>query len=336
MRIKHQLCVVIKCLLVNSSGWDRLREERRHYERHQYAQSTITVRSMQVKAYLKFCEIFEDEISPYPCDSEQICFYVTFLARRLCYSSITNYLSGLNNHLKDLGCPAIEYADHGIKKCMAGIRRLKGQAVKQAAPLLPNELLRIFYVMQPTRGHTAVRAAMLLSFRALLRKAHVTNSDSALKRQDLEFHQWGIMVCVRKSKTNQFRERIHRIPVAKVANRELCAVFWVQKHMEQCPAPLEAQVFRVPKAGHSIPLPYNYYNEVIKAMCHRTGLPASEFSTHSLRRGGATFLRLCGASIDEIKERGDWRSECVRQYLKASVVERLTFDMRVAVLLDTF
>lgn len=291
---------------------------------------------MQVKSYLTFCELFEDNLSPYPCDAEQVCFYMSFLARRLCYSSIRNYLSGLNNHLKDLGCPPINYEDHGIKKCMAGIRRLKGQEVKQAAPLLPLELLRVFSVMHPTIGHTSVRAAMLLSFRALLRKAHVTESDCTLKRSDLEFYEWGLMVCVRKSKTNQFRERIHRIPVAKVTNIELCAVYWVQQHLEQCPAPLDAQVFRVPRAGHSVPLKYSYYNEVIKAMCARAGLPPGEFSSHSLRRGGATFLRLCGASIDEVKERGDWRSDCVRQYLKASLVERLTMDMRVAVLLDTF
>ena len=52
--------------------------------------------------------------------------------------------------------------------------------------------------------------------------------------------------------------------------------------------------------------------------------------------GGATFLRLCGVTLEEIKERRDWRSDCVCQYLKSSLVERLTMDMRVAVLLDTF
>ena len=302
---------------------------------NQYAKSTIGVRSSQVKAYLEFCELFEDEVCPYPCDAEQVCFYMTFLARRLCYSSIKNYLSGLNNHLKDLGCPPIDYGNHYIKKCMGGIRRIKGEAVKQAAPLLPLELLRLFTVLHPSRGHTAVRAAMLLSFRALLRKAHVTASDCTLKRGDLEFHQWGLMLYVRKSKTNQYRQRVHKIPVAKVANKKLCAVYWVRRHLEQCPAPLDAMAFRIPRAGCSIPLPYAFYSSVLKMACGAVGLPPGEFSSHSLRRGGATFLRLCGASLEEIKERGDWRSDCVRQYLKASIVECLTMDMRVAVLLDT-
>ena len=290
---------------------------------------------MQVKAYLAFCEVFEDHVYPYPCDADQICLYMSYLARRLCYSSVRNYLSGLNNHLKDLGCAPIDYKNHGIKKCMAGIRRVKGNEVKQATPLLPGDLIRLFAELGRSRGCTAVRAAMLLSFRALLRKAHVTDSDCALLRRDLVFYPWGVLVCVRKSKTNQFRERVHKIPVAEVANKELCAVSWLRKHLRQCPAPMDAKVFRIPRDGHSIPLTYEYYSSKLKIACSAAGLPPNEFSSHSLRRGGATFLRLCGASIDTIKERGDWKSDCVKQYLKSSLVERLSVDMRVAVLLGT-
>ena len=53
----------------------------------------------------------------------------------------------------------------------------------------------------------------------------------------------------------------------------------------------------------------------------------ADFSSHSLRRGGATFLRLCESTEDEVKERGDWKSDCVKMYLKASVLEKLTLDM---------
>ena len=48
-----------------------------------------------------------------------------------------------------------------------------------------------------------------------------------------------------------------------------------------------------------------------------------------------TFLRLCGSTEDEVKERGDWKSDCVKLYLKASVLEKLMLDMRVGALLGT-
>ena len=319
---------------VSSPDWQRLAAERRRYMRSHYADSTHKTRSVQVKAYIGFCETFEDRLDPYPCGSDQVCLYMSFLARRLCYSSIRNYLSALNNHLKDLGCEPIDYKDHMVRKCMAGIRRVKGDVVKQAFPLLPTNLVLMFSFLSPTMGHTSVRAAMLLSFRALLRKAHVTVSNASLQRQDFTFHPWGMMVRVSKSKTIQYKERVHLIPVTKVRNRRLCAVYWVTRHFLDCPAHPGAAAFRIPRGGNSIPLQYSYYTAVIKFLCSRAGLDQSDYSSHSLRRGGATFLRLCGATLDQIKERGDWKSDAVYAYLKASVIERMTLDMRVALILE--
>ena len=113
---------------------------------------------------------------------------MTFLAWRLCYSSIRNYLSALCNHLKDLGCAPIDYTSHKIKKCLTGIRRIKGDVARQAARLLLAGLLCLFVMLQPMLGHMAVHAAMLLSFRGLLRKACVTLSDSAFAGRDVSFH----------------------------------------------------------------------------------------------------------------------------------------------------
>lgn len=257
------------------------------------------------------------------------------MARRLSFSSIRNYLSGLNNHLKDLGHAPINYENYSIKKIMMGIRRVKGDLKKQAAPLLPENLLRLFSKLTKSYAHTAVRAAMLVCFRALLRKSHVTFSAAHLERRDVVFHEWGMMLSVSKSKTNQFRDRVHQIPIALVKGNSLCAVFWTKVHFRQCPAPPDAAAFRLPRMGHSVPMSYAYYMQVIKLMCSNSGLNAMEFSSHSLRRGGATYLRMCGASIDEIKERGDWKSNAVYQYLKLSVDERLDMDMRVALYLST-
>ena len=139
------------------------------------------------------------------------------------------------------------------------------------------------------------------------------------------------MVWVRKSKTNQFHERIPKIPVEEVTNKELCAVFWVRKHLEQCPAPAAAKAFPMPRRGNSVPLFYHYMAG-LKLACMAAGMHRGDFS-HSLRQCGATFLRLCGSTEDKVKERG---SDCVKLYLKSSVLERLTLDMRVAMLLGTF
>ena len=301
----------------------------------QFAESTKVIRSVQIRAYLSFCKHFSSNLEPYPCDTDQVCYYICYLARRLSFGSIRNYLSALNNHLKELEYPPIDYDSYAVKKLLMGIRRLKGDMKKQAAPLLPHNLLGLFSCMTNSYAHTAVRAAMLVCFRALLRKSHVTLSAVSLSRRDVVFHDWGMMLRVLKSKTNQFADRVHLIPVVRVKGDALCAVYWTKLHFKQCPAPPDSMAFRLPRLGNSVPMSYAYYMQVIKCMCRASALNETEFSTHSLRRGGATFLRMCGATIEEIKERGDWKSNAVYQYLKLSVSERRVLDMRVALLLST-
>ena len=184
-----------------------------------------------------------------------------------------------------------------------------------------------------TEGHTAVRAAMLLSFRALLRKCHVTSSDSALVRSDFVFRRWGMLVNVRRSKTIQFRERVLSIPVAAVDDPALCAVYWVRRHFRDTPAGQGEHAFRIRSRGVSVSMPYPFYLGAIKYLSARADLRPGSFTSHSLRRGGATYLRMCGATIVEIKERGDWRSDAVFEYLKSLLSERLALDLRVAMML---
>ena len=62
----------------------------------------------------------------------------------------------------------------------------------------------------------------------------------------------------------------------------------------------------------------------------RAGLDPSTVSSHSLRRGGCTYLSLCGASIEELRTRGDWCTDTVFTYLKTPLTVRIMDDMRVA------
>ena len=140
----------------------------------------------------------------------------------------------------------------------------------------------------------AFRAALLLSFRALLRKQQVTESDAMLTREDITFFKWGMMVRVRKSKTIQFQERELRIPVTKVKDVRLCAVHWVSRHLEEVKAPKTAPLFLVPGANGPRSQTYSDYQDTLKLVCKRAGLNEKDFSSHSLRRGGTTFLGMIG------------------------------------------
>lgn len=268
--------------------------------------------------------------APLPCSSKWVALYATWLARDLSYSSILNYLSGLNFYLKQNGSPTIAYSDYYVAATLKGIKRAKGDAPKRAPPLLPGMLYKIFAGLTLNSGHTAWRAAVLLSFRALLRKSQVTDSEAALKRSDFTFFDWGMVVRVRRCKTIQFAERVLEIPVAKCCNRALCAVFWTRRHFDEIRAGPDQMAFRLPADVGSTPMSYSSYQSMLKLFANIAGFGECEFTSHSLRRGGTTYLAICGATIEEIKVRGDWASETVYAYLKTPLQVRIMNDLRVS------
>ena len=247
------------------------------------------------------------------------------------YRSVVNYLSGLSNFLKQNGQAGIAYDDYRVSSTLKGIRRDKGDAPRQAPPLLPSMLIKIFAGLTENAGHVSWRAAVLCSFRALLRKCQVTSSDSMLLRRDFTMLDWGMIIRVRRSKTIQFRERILEIPVASCCNRQLCAVYWTARHFREIPAGVDEGAFRVPGGrGVSVPLTYGMYQDVLRIFAAKAGFGELDFTSHSLRRGGCTFLSMCGASIEEIKARGDWASETVYTYLRTPLQVRVLNDLKVA------
>ena len=305
--------------------------EQREFESHCYAVNSRTTRAVQVKRYLEFVDRFADDRAPFPCPSEQVALYATWLARDMTYRSVINYLSGLNNFLKQHGEGGIVYGDYLVAATIKGIRRDKGDAPRQAPPMLPAMLVRIFGELTGNRGHNSWRAAVLCSFRALLRKCQVTESESALVRRDFQIFSWGMIIRVRRSKTIQFRERVLEIPVARCFNKQLCAVYWTALHFSEVPASPDEISFRVPGGeGVSLPLTYKMYQEMLRIFSVRAGYGEMDITSHSLRRGGCTFLAMCGASIEEIKARGDWASETVYKYLKTPLQVRVLNDLRVA------
>ena len=184
-------------------------------------------------------------------------FICNLVRQESLYSSITNYLSALSFFLKSNGTDQIDYSSFVIKSPLKGIRWKLGDSRKQAMPLLPDMLIKIFSFLTLNLGHIFWRAAILCSFRGLLCKAHVTFSDAMLIRKDFKFFKWGMILKIRKSKTIQFTERTIDIPISRCPDLRLCAVEWTQRHFKQLPATPDSPTFLVPSdSGLTSPLSY--------------------------------------------------------------------------------
>ena len=129
---------------------------------------------------------------------------------------------------------------------LGGAKRLLGCARKQASPILPGQLLKMLAYMSDSLGHTTIRAALISGFRGLLRKCQLTASDSSLLRRDIKFYSWGMVITIRKSKTIQFKEHELLIPISRVTDTRLCAVYWTARHFKEVPLPDSEAAFQVP------------------------------------------------------------------------------------------
>lgn len=290
---------------------------------------------MQIRKYLSFIDDYSGILTPIPCPPAQVALYITHLSKTLCYSSITNYLSGLNFMLKSEGQDPIDFTNFKVRSVLGGAKRTLGANPRQAAPLLPAHLRTMFSYMSDSVGDVSIRSAILTSFRGLLRKSQITLSDSTLLRSDFVFYPWGMVLKVRRSKTIQFSERELLIPISKLDNTDLCAVYWCRKHFHMTKVSGNSPAFQIPSpTGGFSPLTYKVLQATLKYLTSKLGLAQEYFSSHSLRRGGCTYLAQQGASIEEIRRRGDWKSDSVYKYIKLPLSDRIISDMRVAKVLS--
>lgn len=295
-----------------------------------WSSNTWKTRKSQWRKYLDFCEVHE--LEPLPASIDTICLYISYLTFAFQYSSITNYLSAVWRLHDWFGYSSNVRDSFAIKCTLAGAKRVLGSRVVQCTPLLPKDLLKILKVLYLRNYMTLVIWCMiLLCFRCLLRKSHVTDSPHNLSLKDIMFTDYGMDVYIRSSKTIQFQERELVLPIVE-SKSPLCPVKCLRDYLDVRPATRSTELF-VDRRGR--PITYKYYCSSLKKFCILAGL-RGYFATHSLRRGGALFLSSIGLPLHEIQTYGDWRSLSVLLYLGGTKKSKRSKDVFVAKCLSRY
>ena len=209
----------------------------------------------------------------------------------------------------------------GMKRVLGSVpkklrRGVAPQALKKAMDLLLDP-------KNPT--HANIRTALACALQGLLRSAEYTSKDG---------------------KANRFT--LTRADIAELTEERL--VFWMHpcKNMHHiggktCPLVIGAGGTHVdavaemrnlllvdpvdPSVAHltplfrdpltNTPLRYDTINSCIKSLMESVGENPAEFSTHSMRIGGATALFAAGANETVIRTMGRWSSDMHRLYVRA-------------------
>ena len=270
-----------------------------------------------------------------PTTPKIMCRYIVYLSSDLRYVTIDNYVSAvvsLNAHY-GYDVSAIR-SNFMFRSTMLGLRRILGDPTPIRLTLSVPQLLAMFgYVNIADVNDRAMWACVAVSFRTLLRKSNLVQASSSvasqhcLKRSAVKFTPWGMMVTVSSSKTIQYGQRVHHIPVAYAHGSPLCAVKLLRSHFNDVPSSdPDCPAFLVRRLGTSAPLKYHQLLAFLKNLIKAIGLDANRAGVHSLRRSGAAFMHLCGVPLEDIRYTGDWSSLSALIYLAKPVQTRVMID----------
>ena len=302
-----------------------LDEEVVTYLQQTYAPSTQRTYKTHKESYLAFCSVMGYE--PVPATTMVLCRYASFLARSLKFSSIKQYLNIIRLLHLEWQLPNPMHNNYQLNCVLRGIRPSIGDSPSRKLPVNPAMLAQILSKLDlSSAGDSNIWAAGLLMFFAMLRRSNVLCSEKSfdpskhLRRRDLVFHEWGILVHIRWTKTIQFKERTLDIPLPRMPKHPLCpvaAIFHAWSFSRG--SPMDGPAFLVPVKDALKPLSSNTFINRIKEILKSCGVNSSLYSGHSFRRGGATWAYQVGVPVDTIRIIGDWKSNAYTSYINCSV-----------------
>lgn len=268
-----------------------------------------------------------------------MCRYVVYLADSLKYVSIQNYVSAVIslNHYYGHDVRSIR-SNFEFCMTMSGVRRMLGDPEPLRPTLTLSQLLSMSaHVDLQNPNELCMWAAIVTGFRSLLRKSNLvpeTLSREAghyLRRGAIKFQGWGLEISVSSSKTIQYMQRVHTLPITRATGSPLCAVSLLWSHFAATPGlGPDSPVFMIRRGAKLVPLTYGALLKYLKSLLRKSGLDHGNVGLHSLRRAGALFMYDIGLSLEDIRQAGDWASMAALLYLAKPFSLKVRSDLVVS------
>jgi site-specific recombinase XerD len=250
-------------------------------------------------------------VSSLPAAAETVAAYVAAESSRSRPSTLGRRLAAIRYAHKLAGLPLPTDAE-GVKATMRGIRRTLGSARVRKAPAVAARMLGMVATAPANLAGLRDRALLLLGFAGAFRRSELVALDVA----DVEETETGLLVTIRRSKTDQEGKGV---TIAIARGDIACPVKALRVWLDS--AGIEAgPLFRpINKAGRmaATRLTDRSVANVVKAYAERAGFDAGIFSGHSLRSGFLTSAAANGASIFKMMDVSRHRSvETLRGYVR--------------------
>jgi integrase len=295
-------------------GLGELHGEAERYLRQAHAEHTRRAYQSDWRRFEGWCE--QRGVVACPASVETVLLFLTEEARTHKVSTLRRRLSSLTRVHRAAGWESPAEAPR-VRLLLSGIRREKGSASEGRKALLVADLEAMLEALPAGLLGVRDRALLLTGFAGAFRRSELVGLDW----RDLEFREAGVVVTLRRSKTDPGGEgRSVAIPRSAKASR--CPVRALLEWRAGCGLDESGSgpVFRPMGPGERprlARLSDKAVARVIKRSLEACGRDASEYSGHSLRAGFATAAAMGGAPEHLIMNQTGHRSAAsLRRYIR--------------------
>lgn len=244
--------------------------------------------------FLAYCA--PRDLNTLPASPQTVVLYVSQLADRAKLATVRRRLASIAQMHKEHGLES-PCSHEVVRRVVRGIARTNGaQQTRKSAATLDHLRAMLLEIRGDSPKAKRDRAILLLGFAAALRRSEL----AALDIGDLRFEKRGLIVTIRRSKTDQEGAGVE-IAVPYVANATLCAVRAVQQWLGVggiTSGPL-FRVFSLRREMQERAIDGQDVANLIKKLARKARL-VGDFSGHSLRAGFATSAAQARVSLDAI------------------------------------
>jgi integrase len=262
---------------------------------------------------------------PMPATAGTVAAYVTDMARvGRAVSTINRYCTTIGKAHRMAGHPSP--LDHPkVQEVLAGIRRKLGTKPNQKKAAVLHILRAMCEACDPDTIHgIRDRAVLLVTWAGAFRRSEVVS----LRFDDVEFEEKGIILTVRKSKTDQEGAGA-RVGIPYGSDPTTCPVRSLKRWLDVSGI-TEGAIFR-PIVRGQVTLRGRkpsrdggkLISRIVKRAAKRAGLDPAIFGGHSLRAGLATQAAMAGKPDRVIMRQGRWVDRrTLERYIREGTVFR--------------
>jgi integrase len=290
---------------------EALHDAAHHFIRSAKAESTRRAYRADFDDFTRWCTTHA--CVALPADPGTVALYISDLAADHKPATITRRLAAISQ-AQQAGGYATPTTTSAVRAVMAGIRRAKGTAPAAKAPTLTDDIRAMIAATGNGLLGSRDRALLLVGFAGAFRRSELVGLD----RSDVEITRKGLVVTLRRSKTDQ-EGAGRKIAIPYGSNPETCPVRALEAWLRASGID-EGAIFRAVNrhrkmqpgrlSGYAVALIVQRYAEAAR-------LDPEKYAGHSLRAGLATAAAIAGASERSIMAQTGHRSGAmVRRYIR--------------------